>query len=244
MTALAEPATLLEVWERAAGVPSAARAAVLVHGAGLAASLDQALDLDLGRCAALASRAYREEFGDTADAVAVCEACGELIEAVVPTGDLGADGEPAGQPGSQDGPAAELVVGEWVVRAVTTRDLLLAARTPDAGPTALLTRCVRHRVTGVAPTALTSELLADLDAAAEELAGAGALVSTVTCPACSATVEVGLDAGALLWERVAAAGASLLTEVATLAASFGWGEAQVLALSPARRRAYLALATP
>lgn len=246
MTALAEPATLLAVWERAAGAPAAARAAVLVHGAGLVGELDEALDLDLGRCAALASQAYREEFGTSADAVTVCGECGELIEATVPAGGVG----PTGATGEANRPAPtgpqvrELVVGDWVVRAATTRDLLLAAGEPDAVAASLLSRCVRHRETGQPPGALPAQVLADLDEAAEELAGAGSLVSVVTCPACSASVEVGLDAGALLWESVASAGIKLLTEVATLAAAFGWSEAEILALSPERRRAYLTFASP
>jgi len=231
VTALADPATLLAVWERAAAAPAAARTAVLVHGAGLVPSLDEALDLDLGRCAALASVVHEEEFGSFVDAVAACSGCGGLVEAELPAL---ADGGPVGGPRE---------VGPWSVRPVTTRDLLVAAG--DADPAGcLLRRCVRDRRSGEPPGDVPEADLTAIDAAAEELAGAAGLVTVLTCPSCGATVDVALDPGALLWERVADAGSALLHDVATLARAFGWGEDQVLALTVSRRQAYLALAAP
>lgn len=231
MTALADPATLLAVWERAAVSPPVARTAVLVHGAGLVSALDTAIDLDLGRCAALASAVYEEDFSQEVEAVAVCPDCGATIEAVLPSR-VAAE--------STD---STRVVGRWSVRAVTTRDLLIAVRSAD--PTrSLLERCVADRCTGEPPRALPEAELTALSEAAEELSGAAALATALPCPACGQPIHVAIDHGALLWERVADAGAALLRDVATLAAAFGWGEDQVLALTPARRRAYLALAAP
>ncbi len=231
VTALADPATLLAVWERAAGAHIAARTAVLVHGAGLVAALDDALDLDLGRCAALASAAHEEDFGPTVHAVAGCPGCGELVEAELP----------ARVPMPPVG--GTRAVGRWSVRPVTTRDLLHAAR--DGDPTlALLRRCVHDHGTGEAPDVVPEADLTAIDAASEELAGAAALVTVLSCPACGETVDVALDPGALLWDQVADAGTALLRDVAALAGAFGWGEDEVLALTPSRRRAYLTLAAP
>ncbi|MGV8965793.1 MAG: hypothetical protein ACOH2F_05895 [Cellulomonas sp.] len=256
MTTLAEPAALLDAWERAVRVRPPARAAVLVHHAGLVPTLDDALDLDLGACAALALRVHRETFGDTADAVLTCPRCGELLEARLPT--QAPDG--ADEPGTREPTRPERVVGAWVVRAPTTRDLLVAGRDPASAAQTLRSRCVRplsaaDRLAGEhsgaergrdddsMPAEPTPAELDLLDAAAEELAGIGALVSVLTCPACGQTLEAAFDPGALLWERVAAAVPDVLADVATLARAFGWGEAAVLALPAARRRAYLDLAT-
>jgi uncharacterized protein (UPF0212 family) len=257
VTNLAEPATLLDAWDRAGRVPPVARGAVLVHGAGLTASLDEALDLDVGRCAVLALRAYRDAFGDSADAVVVCPECGEVLEAQLPV--LLPD-----DPGRALAPS-ERVVGDWVVRAPTTRDLLIAAREPANAEEVLRSRCVRPRASaggpalpvGDAPALSVGDGLAlsaddgptlaagdapAFDAAAEELAGVGALVSAVTCPACGTTLEAAFDAAAVLWEQVASTAPGVLADVATLARAFGWSEAAVLALPANRRRAYLAMA--
>jgi hypothetical protein len=50
-----------------------------------------------------------------------------------------------------------------------------------------------------------------------------------------------LDTAALLWDEITARAGALLHEVHRLASAYGWSEAQILALSPARRARYLAL---
>jgi hypothetical protein len=46
---------------------------------------------------------------------------------------------------------------------------------------------------------------------------------------------------ALLWVEVEAGAIALVQDVHLLAAAYGWSEAEVLGLGPARRRAYLEL---
>ena len=124
---------------------------------------------------------------------------------------------------------------ELRVRAPTTRDLL-AARDREDPARALLTACVSDATGAPAdPDELGEETLDLVDAAAEELAGAAAIVVRAACPDCGEAVAAPLDVGALLWERVARAAAQALREVAELAAAFGWSEAEVLALTPLRR---------
>jgi len=249
VTTLAEPATLLDAWDYAAQVPSPARGAVLVYLAGLTGTLDEALDLDVGRCAALALQAHREAFGLGAPVVVGCPTCGDLLEGQWPALD-----RIVVNAGADDRDARERVVGQWVVRAPTTRDLLVAARQPDSVREVLLDRCVRACPAAVAdgapgtpagaavPATPSSYDLAGLDAAAEDLAGVGALVSVASCPGCGETVEAAFDVGAVLWEAVSAAATALLSDVAILARAFGWDEADVVALPDARRHAYLELA--
>ena len=82
---------------------------------------------------------------------------------------------------------------------------------------------------------------AELDALADELAGAASLHGAVVCPECGAVFDATLDPAAVLWERICADAPRLLGEVAALARAFGWSESQILALSDARRDAYLDL---
>jgi hypothetical protein len=63
----------------------------------------------------------------------------------------------------------------------------------------------------------------------------------LTCPACAHRWTVAFDAGAFLWAEIQAWAQQILRDVHTLAAAYGWNEAEILALPPARRRAYLDL---
>jgi hypothetical protein len=102
-------------------------------------------------------------------------------------------------------------------------------------------RCIHEDGEPVNPAGLAEDVCRQVDAAAEELAGAAGLVIRTTCPACGTDVSAPLDVAGLLWEQVAAAAPAVLAEIAELAAAFGWSEADVLGLTPARRRVYLDL---
>ncbi|MEO3891429.1 hypothetical protein [Nonomuraea sp. B5E05] len=232
MTTLDDPARLLEAWEHAAPAPPVTRGPVLLHSVGLLPDLGTALEMPVGLVAALAARLYADAFGGVADVMMTC-VCGELLEAALPLEPI--TELPAGE-------CAEACGGTLRVRPPSARDLLVAAQADDALAT-LLTRCVRDAAGGpISPAQLTAEQLRAVDAVAEELAGAAAVMLRARCPACENIVAVSLDVAELLWERVAARAPALLTEVATLAAAFGWAEAEILALPAGRRRAYLALA--
>jgi hypothetical protein len=84
----------------------------------------------------------------------------------------------------------------------------------------------------------------DVEAAVQEaLAGADPdLLIEVRCPACDHAWEARLDVADFLWIEVVAGARRVADEVAGLAAAYGWREADVLALSPWRRRLYLDLA--
>ncbi|MET8909975.1 hypothetical protein [Micromonospora sp. NPDC004551] len=233
MTTLDDPGRLLAVWEAAATAPPAARGPVLLHTAGLLPDLDAALDLPVGTVAALAARLSVDSFGDPVDAVLTC-GCGEVLDVALPLDRVA--GLPAGDEGAVAG-------GTLRVRAPTTRDLLAAGRSDDPLGT-LLARCVRDADgRPVAAGELTADQRRAVDAAAEELAGAAAVVLRTRCPGCGETVVAALDVAELLWERIAGRAPAVLAEVATLAAAYGWAEADILALPAGRRRAYLALAS-
>ncbi|HEV8568088.1 MAG TPA: hypothetical protein VGQ92_13565 [Actinoplanes sp.] len=229
---LADPAALLAAWESAAAAPAPARGAVLALAVGLAPDLDTALDLPLGEVAAHAARMYAQAFGPAITGVVACPDCGELLEATVGVADVLTPTASDAALTTSHGPVA--------VRAPTTRDLLAVRHEPDPAG-ALATRCVRAVDGGPDTTVAAADAVAVEDAV-EELSGAAATVLVLACPGCSATVRASLDLPALLFERVRAAAPRLLEEVATLAAAYGWSERGILALSPARRSAYLELA--
>jgi len=82
---------------------------------------------------------------------------------------------------------------------------------------------------------------AELSAALAELDPMVDFTVECPCPACGASNEVVLDLEALALSRLAARQTALLLQVHRCARHYGWTEAQVLAVPPARRARYLAL---
>ena len=84
----------------------------------------------------------------------------------------------------------------------------------------------------------------DERAAAEALALADPLVSFTVecaCPTCGAQASPEVDLEGLALRHLAARQRSLLHEVHVLASRYGWTEAEILAIAPARRAKYLDL---
>ncbi|HMO47491.1 MAG TPA: hypothetical protein PKB14_15850 [Rubrivivax sp.] len=84
----------------------------------------------------------------------------------------------------------------------------------------------------------------DEAAAAAALAQADPLVSfsvACACPCCGVAAEPEIDLEGLALQRLAARQRGLLHEVHALASHYGWTEAEVLAVPPARRAKYLEL---
>jgi hypothetical protein len=63
----------------------------------------------------------------------------------------------------------------------------------------------------------------------------------LACPACGHAWHSTFDVGEALWAEVQRAAEQSLLEVDALARAYGWTEAEVMALSPVRRAAYLQL---
>jgi hypothetical protein len=63
------------------------------------------------------------------------------------------------------------------------------------------------------------------------------------CPVCGHAGQTLFDIAGYLWEEIRTQAQRLLHEVHALARAYGWREGDILALSAARRRAYLEMAT-
>lgn len=214
-------AALLEAWERGLGRSVVERALVL---------LDPDADrLPIGERNARLLDLYARTFGPVLDALVDCPACGETLDVAVPVEELrAADGDDPG-----DAPGIE-------VRLPDTTDLLAVARCHDvpAARAELARRCL-------VPPPEASPCSDVVDAVAAAVAARDPLASmelAVACPACGNGWEAPLDPSAFVWTALAAEAARLLRQVDALARAYGWREEDVLALSPARRRAYLELA--
>jgi hypothetical protein len=221
---------LLAVWEQGTGQDPVRRALtmlVAVRGG----TAREAAELDVGSRDVLLARLLQAIAGNAYPACADCPGCGAVLDVPVDVAAVAA--LPVLNPGIRlTAPAGD---GEVTFRLPTTADLIsLRGSTLRQARQALLRRCLAAEA--------DPAVVAAVEDAMERAAPAAAVDLLVCCPDCGQTAPLPLDIPALLWAEIQARAASLLRDVHRLATSYGWSEADVLALSPARRATYLALA--
>lgn len=218
---------MLTAWEAGATRGPLDRALTLLWAGGTGDGADLALPARDRRLLAL----HSATFGTQIECLATCPDCGAevevsldaamLAEALAPPLDMSVD-----------------VGGRGItLRVMTSRDLAAAQEVPPEDMLELL----RARLTP-GYEALDATDAAQIDAAIEAQAAAAETLCHLSCPDCGATWSEALDIAAHLWTEVEAAAMRTLSDVADLARAYGWTESEVLALSPARRAAYLRLA--
>lgn len=127
-------------------------------------------------------------------------------------------------------------------------DLRAAATAADdeAFALGLLHRCLLHREAppGADPDAVPEAVAEALSQRMEALDPGANVDFELRCPDCAAGWAAAMDVGQVLWTELQSRAERVLLEVDALARAYGWNESEVLALSPARRAAYLQLVAP
>lgn len=235
---------LLHIWEAGLEQSPVDRALTILASAYPSVPRETSAALTVGQRDAMLLRLREHAFGHEATAWAECPGCGERVEWSFP---LGAIILPTSVEG---GEVHEL---EW-------NDLNISFRLPDSRDLAaisgrsdtatahaeLVGRCVLAVERDGEPLD-SSELSAGaLEALARAMAEAdpqAEVLFDLQCPACSLSWQLPFDIASYLWIELAAAARRLLGEVHILARAYGWHEADILALGPARRRFYLEMAS-
>lgn len=225
-------AGLLRVWEEGQARSPAGRALLLATAAaGERADPDAVAELPIGRRNELLLELQELCFGSTLPCVVTCPGCEESLDVSITVDELR-----FGDSFGNEGQLAETVqIGgiELGLRALTSADLLsVDPAAPDAGQ-ALLSRCVT--TTEHVPEQAFDEIAARL----RELDPQADLELPLECPECGHGWRAWIDLADHVWAEIEAYGRRLVHEVCALATAFGWTEADVLAVSPARRRLYL-----
>ncbi|MES1153596.1 MAG: hypothetical protein ABUL45_01560, partial [Rhodanobacter sp.] len=91
---------------------------------------------------------------------------------------------------------------------------------------------------------LPHELQAEIAQAMAQADPQADLQLAFRCPDCGHEWQPLFDIARFLWQELHAWALHMLREVDTLAQAYHWAEADILALSPRRRQAYLELCTP
>lgn len=230
------PARLIEAGEIGAGLHPLDRAMALLRLSDPDSS-DPA-SLSIAGCDRQLARLRQALFGDPMACLVDCPACGEPLEFDLSARDVAE--------ALQDAPPETVRHDGWAIaiRPLDSRDLAAAARSDDLGGAADI--LLRRAIAGVsgpqgeaAFDALPAPVARIVEAHIGEREGASEIALDLNCAGCGKGWTTAFDIGAYLWAEIETARRRLIAEVATLAARFGWSEADLLAMSPARRRAYL-----
>jgi hypothetical protein len=230
MNALADHA-LLGIWERGAGCGPVARGLLLLGAALPEQSPERCAEISIGARDAAILRLRRATFGSRFCGRANCPRCREEHEFDLDLGELLADAPPRA-----DG---EIALGNGLrFRLPNSGDLAAVVRHNDADAAVrqLLQRCCLNAPSGLA---WSQSLLDEVEGEMTALEGATDIELRFDCIACGETWSDRLDVAGCVWEEIAARARRLLDEVHGLAIYYGWSERQILAMSAARRDAYL-----
>jgi hypothetical protein len=222
---------LLNLWEDGSRRHSLDRALLILNAARPEMSYSDLADWPLGwRNRALADFRTRC-FGPDLHAWASCIQCAERLEFAM-------DGRLLAAVESNNDTLAQVVVDGVVFRLPTSRDLAAATQETDArfASVRLLQNCCAEE----AASRIWSE--GEMDQIGEAMAQADPLAEirlTLHCPQCAHEWDECLDLAAFVWAEIDAEGRRLLLQIHSLASTYGWSEAQILALSENRRALYL-----
>ena len=233
------PPTLLCVWEEGRARSMAERALLLLAHACPDEPDDALAALPIGRRDARLLLLREWTFGSAFNGVARCPACNEPVELSFTAADVR-----AGSGAHAEGALEVAEAGYQVTfRLPNSSDL---AALHGADPAAARRDLLRHCLLGAqrnGNTCSVNRLPARvLSAVVRRMAEAdpqAGIHTAVSCPACAHAWQATFDIVSFFWTEIEAWACRLLSDVHALAAAYSWSEADILGLSPLRRRYYL-----
>jgi hypothetical protein len=233
---------LLSVWERAVGRDGADRALSLLGAASPGRSIRDLGAESIGRRDGLLF-AFRERlFGARFDCVTECPRCRRSLEFALVSDDLRAEGAP-------DEAVLSLSTDRHSIRfrVPDSSDLIAVERecsNTEEAVQALLERCVVEAFEDgerMPPSEIPPEVLDLIDAAMQAKDPQADIEVSLSCPSCEESWTEAFDIAGYLWQELDAWARRVVRDVHTLASAYAWRETDILAMSAARRVAYLDL---
>jgi hypothetical protein len=232
-------AKLLQVWERGQLQAPVEKALTLLAAAYPDATRESLATLSIGeRDTGLLS--LREQlFGAQLSSLTDCPACGEQLELNFNVADIRASSVSPGAPLYLTHSGYELEL-----RLPNSLDLLQLTEcsTIAAMRARLFELCcvsVSHHGEPAVLTGLPAEIV---ELAIERIGESDPQADVeidLNCPECRHVWQTGFDIVSYLWSELQSWAMHMLREVHVLASSYGWGELDILNMSPQRRRGYL-----
>lgn len=223
---------VLELWESGRGRHPLDRALLLADMAEPELAPERLATLPLGQVNRRLLDLRQRLFGAKLASMVRCPDCREMIEISLEVADFLA------LPERDETRALRLEEGGHVFRPPSLKDLAALVNDPDRDDSGLA--LLRHCCLQGDPLAPeVEEMLESVGRAMEALDPLADLDIQLACGACGAASSVRLDIGRFLWAEIETEARTLLREVDAIARAYGWSEAAILALNPARRRSYL-----
>lgn len=233
--------TLLMAWERGRSRHPVDRALLLFSLGTSEADPNALADVSLGQRNATLLKLRQATFGNRLRAYLDCPACRERLEF-----DMDVSNFLASAPNLPE--AKTLIEVDGLrFRPPTSRDMACIAQERDVetAALALLGQClVQEGSVGLSAETSLASYMDQVEAALEQADPWADLVLDFRCEVCGYAGTASFDIAAFLWDEIDSRAQGLLDEVHLLARAYGWREADILALSEARRAAYLERARP
>jgi hypothetical protein len=233
---------LLTAWEEGLTQTPPRRALTLLMTAHPELPQDRLTKLEIGYRNGLLIDLRETLFGPQLTGLASCPVCSERLELTLDVSDI--------KIGQSAEPKTELSLSlpnyQIQYRLPNSEDLMLIERTNDLkqAENVLYERCVmsvEHRGKRLNITELPSDVLSQIETAMSEADPQAHVQLNLSCPVCRHNWLATFDIASFLWSEITAWAKRILKEVHTLASAYGWGERDILALSPMRRQYYLTL---
>ena len=239
---LVTTAELLTAWERGLPQSGSLRLLTLLATVHPELSEEQLLKLPIGHRDGLALRLREVLFGSQLTSLAACPVCTERLELALDVADI----RVALNGPVQEPVALELEGFELEFRLPDSQDLMLieAVSSVDEARRVLFERCLLSAYRdgqACAMDNLPEEILDKVEAAMSQADPQADVQLDLFCPACGHSWLATFDIASFLWSEINAWAQRVLNEVHLLAKAYCWREADILALSSARRRFYLEL---
>jgi len=235
---------VLQIWEWGQGRSPVHQALLMLAVAYPDRTPEQLASLSIGQRDAHLLALRSQTFGAKMQAVATCPHCAEALEFDLTVDDLCVT-PPLPLLEATEPERFSWQQGDYQLtfRLPTSADLLAIATVPAAeAPAQLLQRCIDRAKCGEAEIAVTQLPEAIADAIGQHISShdpQAEIKLNLTCPVCSHQWTQVFDIISFFWRELAVKAQRLLQEVHVLASVYGWHEADILAMSPLRRQAYL-----
>jgi hypothetical protein len=238
-------AEMLDVWDRGHNLHAVDRALVILLAACPESGRDELAAFPVGRRDALLWRLRGMTFGSEMECFTECPGCRQPLEFTIRIEDLvRADATERSEE------ELSLTSGTYSLtyRLPDSRDIAEVVLSRDAGEaySLLMQRCILRANSGedeVRPEKLPSRVKKDLS---EHILAADPLCEVnadLHCVECDRRWQTPLDIISLFWTEISFYVRDLLRQVHVLAGAYGWREADIVAMSPARRMFYIDMAT-
>ena len=233
-------AELLDVWEAGFAQAPTERALALLAAACPEFSLDALAAIPIGQRDARLLALRQGLWGPLMDVVASCPSCRERIELPLDVRQLLADSQVTNW-GELTGSFSEL---EVTFHVPTSREVRKGALEADAesGQNVIFRQCLlKAEKDGVAVDLdnLPQEVVEGIVSSMAEADPLADIQLDLTCPSCAHRWHAVFDIVSFLWTEIEVWAWRILSDVHTLARAYGWGEREILSLSPTRRQFYL-----